>query len=114
MPRPKKKKIDINHDSVVSLLQEIYNECVEQRNTAMRIQNKMIALMKEATDMTLIGPVLKEQQKIIDSAIDKKLQLSKILTMMLQKNNQTDTSVGLLDGDIRDTINQLLDKKVDK
>ena len=63
MPRPKKKKIDINHDSVVSLLQEIYNECVEQRNTAMRIQNKMIALMKEATDMTLIGPVLKEQQK---------------------------------------------------
>ena len=114
MPRPKKKKIDINHDSVVSLLQEIYNECVEQRNTAMRIQNKMIALMKEATDMTLIGPVLKEQQKIIDSAIDKKLQLSKILTMMLQKNNQTDTSVGLLAGDIRDTINQLLDKKVDK
>ena len=114
MPRPKKKKIDINHDSVVSLLQEIYNECVEQRNTAMRIQNKMIALMKEATDMTLIGPVLKEQQKIIDSAIDKKLQLSKILTMMLQKNNQTDTSVGLLDGDIRYTINQLLDKKVDK
>ena len=33
---------------------------------------------------------------------------------MLQKNNQTDTSVGLLDGDIRDTINQLLDKKVDE
>ena len=47
MPRPKKKKIDINHDSVVSLLQEIYNECVEQRNTAMRIQNKMIALMNQ-------------------------------------------------------------------
>ena len=94
MPRPKKKKIDVNHDSVVSLLQEIYNECVEQRNTAMRIQNKMIALMKEATDMTLIGPVLKEQQKIIDSAIDKKLQLSKILSGMLQKNQSSETTVG--------------------
>tara|TARA_R110000751_G_scaffold31960_1_gene80796 strand:- start:1320 stop:1664 length:345 start_codon:yes stop_codon:yes gene_type:complete len=114
MPRPKKKKIEINHDSVVSLLQEIYNECVEQRNTAMRIQNKMIALMKEATDMTLIGPVLKEQQKIIDLAIDKKLQLSKILTTMLQKNQQSDTSVERLDGDLRDTINQLLDKGVDQ
>ena len=114
MPRPKKKKIEINHDSVVSLLQEIYNECVEQRNTAMRIQNKMIALMKEATDMTLIGPVLKEQQKIIDSAIDKKLQLSKILTTMLQKNQQSDTSVERLDEDLRDTINQLLDKGVDQ
>ena len=114
MPRPKKKKIEINHDSVVSLVQEIYNECVEQRNTAMRIQNKMIALMKEATDMTLIGPVLKEQQKIIDLAIDKKLQLSKILTTMLQKNQQSDTSVERLDGDLRDTINQLLDKGVDQ
>ena len=113
MPRPKKKKIDINHDSVVSLLQEIYNECVEQRNTAMRIQNKMIALMKEVTDMTLIGPVLKEQQKIIDSAIDKKLQLSKILSSMLQKNSSSETEI-TLGGDIRDTINQLLDKKVEE
>jgi flagellar biosynthesis/type III secretory pathway ATPase len=114
MPRPKKKKIDINHDSVVSLLQEIYNECVEQRSTAIRIQNKMIAFMKEATDMTLIGPVLKEQQKIIDSAIEKKLQLSKILSTLLYKNNQSDTSIVRLDGDMRDTINQLLDKKVDE
>ena len=114
MPRPKKKKIDINHDSVVSLLQEIYNECVEQRSTALRIQNKMIALMKEATDMTLIGPVLKEQQKIIDSAIDKKLQLSKVLSTMLQKNNSSEGTVSVLDGDIRDTINQLLAKKVDE
>ena len=48
MPRPKKKKIDINHDSVVSLLQEIYNECVEQRNTAIRIQNKMMAFIYRA------------------------------------------------------------------
>ena len=44
-------------------MQEIYNECVEQRTTAIRIQNKMIAFMKEAADMALIGPVLKEQQK---------------------------------------------------
>jgi flagellar biosynthesis/type III secretory pathway ATPase len=114
MPRPKKKKIDINHESVVSLLQEIYNECVEQRNTAIRIQNKMMAFMKEATDMTLIGPVLKEQQKIIDSAIEKKLQLSKIQSTLLQKNTNETTAVGTLDADVRDTINQLLDRKVDE
>jgi len=114
MPRPKKKKIDINHDSVVSLLQEIYNECVEQRNTAIRIQNKMISFMKESTDMTLIGPVLKEQQKIIDSTIEKKLQLSKIQSTMLQKNHQKDTTVGSLDMDLRDTISQLLDKKTEE
>ena len=114
MPRPKKKKIDINHESVVSLLQEIYNECVEQRNTAIRIQNKMMAFMKEATDMTLIGPVLKEQQKIIDSAIEKKLQLSKIQSTLLQKNTNDTTTIGTLDADVRDTINQLLDRNVDE
>ena len=114
MPRPKKKKIDINHESVVSLLQEIYNECVEQRNTAIRIQNKMMAFMKEATDMALIGPVLKEQQKIIDSAIEKKLQLSKIQSALLQKNTNDTTSVTTLDAELRDTINQLIDKTVEE
>jgi hypothetical protein len=113
MPRPKKKKIDINHDSVVSLLQEIYNECVEQRNTAIRIQNKMISYMKESTDMTLIGPLLKEQQKIIDSTIEKKLQLSKIQTTLLQKSSSSDTNITMLDDDIKDTISQLLDKGTD-
>ena len=114
MPRPKKKKIDINSESVVSLLQEIYNECVEQRSTAIRIQNKMMAFMKEAEDMTLIGPVLKEQQKIIDSAIEKKLQLSKIQSALLQKNTTDTTLIGPLDADLRDTINQLIDKTVDE
>ena len=114
MPRPKKKRIDINHESVVSLLQEIYNECVEQRSTAIRIQNKMMAFMKEATDMTLIGPVLKEQQKIIDSAIEKKLQLSKIQSTLLQKNTTDASAIGTLDADIRDTITQLIDRKVDE
>ena len=96
------------------MLQEIYNECVEQRTTAIRIQNKMIAFMKEATDMTLIGPVLKEQQKIIDSAIDKKLQLSKIQSSMLHKNLNADSGVMSLDMDTRDTLNQLLNKGVDE
>ena len=44
-------------------MQEIYNECVEQRNTAIRIQNKMLGFMHEAEDLHLLGPVIKEQQK---------------------------------------------------
>ena len=38
MPRPKKKQIKLEKESVLSLFQEIYNELVEQRNTAIRIQ----------------------------------------------------------------------------
>ena len=108
MPRPKKKKIDINQDSVVSLLQEIYNECVEQRNTAIRIQNKMLGFMKEATDLTLLGPVIKEQQKIIDSSIDKKLQLSKLLSAISQKNLESSQSGVVFDDAIKEQINTLL------
>ena len=64
MGRPKKKEISLNKDSVLSLMQEIYNELVEQRATAVRIQNKMLAMLKDPKDMTVIGPVIKEQQKI--------------------------------------------------
>tara|TARA_R100001591_G_C4300064_1_gene170108 strand:- start:31 stop:372 length:342 start_codon:yes stop_codon:yes gene_type:complete len=111
MPRPKKKNINLSQESALSLLQEIYNETVEQRSTAIRIQNKMMSFMKEAADMTLIGPVLKEQQKIIDSAIEKKLQLSKIQTSLLQKNVSADTPMNLLDDDIKEQLNQMLRDK---
>ena len=113
MPRPKKKKIEVSEESLLSLFQEIYNECVEQRNTALRIQNKMIALLKESSDMVLIGPVLKEQQKIIDLSIDKKLQLSKLLLTIVSKNMEGAQSPHSLGEDIKESINQLLNKSGD-
>ncbi len=63
MGRPKKKEINLSQESILSLLQEIYNELVEQRNTAIRIQNKMLSMMKEPEDMTLIGRSLKNNKK---------------------------------------------------
>jgi hypothetical protein len=72
MPRPKKKEIDTSKSSILSLLQEVYNELVEQRNTALRVQNKMLAFLKDPEDMTLIGPVLEKQQKIINDVVEKK------------------------------------------
>jgi len=108
MPRPKRKEIKLTHDSAVALMQEIYNECVEQRTAAIRIQNKMIGFMKEAADMALIGPVLKEQQKIIDSSIDKKLQLSKLLATIASKNMETSNSGLMIDGDMKEAINELV------
>ena len=58
MSKPKRKEINFTKESILTLMQEIYNELVEQRSTAIRIQNKMISMMKEAEDMTLIGPVI--------------------------------------------------------
>ena len=108
MPRPKRKEIKLTHESAVALMQEIYNECVEQRTTAIRIQNKMIGFMKEAADMALIGPVLKEQQKIIDSSIDKKLQLSKLISAITSKNIEQSGGGLTIDSEIKESIQELV------
>ena len=39
--------------------------------------------------MTVIGPVIKEQQKIINDTIEKKLSLSKIQSSIWEKSNNT-------------------------
>ena len=87
MPRPQKKEINFTKDSILSLMQEIYNELVEQRSTAIRIQNKMLTMMKGPEDMTLIGPVIEKQQKIINDCVEKKLTLSKLQSGMWEKSN---------------------------
>ena len=113
MPRPKRKEIKLTNESALGLMQEIYNECVEQRTTAIRIQNKMIGFMKEAADMSLIGPVLKEQQKIVDSAIEKKLSLSKLMASIMSKTMDS-RNVDGLDGNIREALTEMLASPEDK
>jgi hypothetical protein len=87
MAKPKRKEINFTKDSILTLMQEIYNELVEQRSTAIRIQNKMISMMKEPEDMTVIGPVIEKQQKIINDCVEKKLSLSKLQSGIWEKQN---------------------------
>jgi|TARA_R110000868_G_scaffold142884_1_gene360456 hypothetical protein len=94
MGRPTKKEINLSKESMLSLMQEIYNEVVEQRNTAIRIQNKMLTMMKEPEDMTVIGPVIEKQQKIVNDCIEKKLTLSKLQSSMWEKSNANKDSGG--------------------
>jgi hypothetical protein len=114
MNRARKKEITLNKDSVLSLMQEIYNELVEQRATALRIQNKMLSLLKDPEDMTVIGPVIKEQQKIINDTIEKKLTLSKLQSTIWEKSNSSkEESFTLSDFD-DDMLQNLIKKDVDK
>jgi hypothetical protein len=94
MARPTKKEINLSKESMLSLMQEIYNELVEQRSTAIRIQNKMLTMMKDPEDMTLIGPVIEKQQKIINDCVEKKLTLSKLQSSMWEKTNNNDDGGG--------------------
>lgn len=115
MGRLGKKDISLNKDSVLALMQEIYNELVEQRNTAIRIQNKMLTMMKDPQDMTLIGPVIEKQQKIINDCVDKKLSLSKLQASMWEKSNQSSQeNFSIADIDMDDeVIKSLIEKDTD-
>jgi hypothetical protein len=111
MARPQKKEINLTQESILALMQEIYNELVEQRNTAIRIQNKMLSLMKETEDMTVLGPIIKEQQKIINDCVEKKLSLSKLQSSIWEKNNSSKESFTLSDLNVDDEVIQSLMEK---
>jgi methionine salvage enolase-phosphatase E1 len=114
MPRPQRKEINFTKDSILSLMQEIYNELVEQRQTAIRIQNKMLAMLKEPSDMTTIGPVIEKQQKIVNDCVEKKISLSKLQSSIWEKtNNNKEDSFSLADLD-DDLIQNLIEKDVSK
>jgi len=113
MPRPQKKEINFTKDSILALMQEIYNELVEQRNTAIRIQNKMLTMLKDPEDMTTIGPVIEKQQKIVNDCVEKKLSLSKLQSTIWEKSNTSNESFKLTDLDLDDEmIQNLIEKDV--
>jgi hypothetical protein len=115
MARPQKKQINLTKESMLSLMQEIYNELVEQRNTAIRIQNKMLSMMKEPEDMTLIGPVIEKQQKIINDCLEKKLTLSKLQSSMWDKTNTGNEAFSIADLGMDDeTLQSLINKDLSK
>jgi hypothetical protein len=114
MGRPKKKEIILTKDSVLSLMQEIYNELVEQRATAIRIQNKMLGMLKDAKDMSIIGPVIKEQQKIINDTIEKKLSLSKLQSNIWEKSNSSSDETFNFSEMGDDVLQALLQKDLEK
>ena len=118
MARPTKKEINLSKESMLALMQEIYNELVEQRSTAIRIQNKMLTMMKDPEDMTVIGPVIEKQQKIINDCVEKKLTLSKLQSSMWEKsNNNKDGDGGFSISDLGDDdsiLKSLIEKDIAK
>lgn len=112
MPRPQRKEINFSKDSILALMQEIYNELVEQRQTAIRIQNKMLAMLKDPKDMMTIGPVIEKQQKIVNDCVEKKISLSKLQSSIWEKSNSnSEESFSLADLD-DDLIQNLIEKDI--
>jgi hypothetical protein len=112
--RERKNNITLDVDSALSLMQEIYNDVVENRNTASLIMKKMLSFMKDAEDMSVIGPVIKEQQKILNECTEKKISLVKLQSVMLKQSQSTGAKGGGPMGklELTDEDRELLDKLV--
>lgn len=87
-----RKNITLDVDSALALMQEVYNDVAENKNHASVIMKKMLSFMKDAADMTLIGPVIKDQQKIMNDCVEKKISLVKIQNALLKQTGTGDKS----------------------
>lgn len=121
--RERKNNITLDIDSAMALMQEIYNDVVENRNTASTIMRKMMSFMKDAEDMSVIGPVIKEQQKILNDCTEKKISLVKLQSVLLKQTSGSGTGGGsmgklTLSDEDREILDRLVntdeDKKSDK
>ena len=118
--RNRRKIIELNADSALALMQEIYNDIVEQKNTASLITKKMLTFMKEAEDMSMIGPVIEKQQKILQDCSAKKLDLVKLQAALLKQNGGVGKGEGMghqkleLSADDRKVLENLIKEKDDE
>ena len=84
--KDRNKNISLDVDSALALMQEIYNDITELRNTASIITKKMLSFMKESEDMSIIGPVIKDQQKILNDCTEKKISIVKLQAILLKQS----------------------------
>ena len=71
-------------------------------------------MLKDPQDMTVIGPVIKEQQKIINDTIEKKLTLSKLQSSIWEKASSNDSETFNLSEMDDDVLQALIQKDLDK
>lgn len=90
----KKKKIEVSEDSMRELMQETYNEIVDERSRALSAYKKFSKDIQENSDIALVGKITNDLLKIIDSSIEKKIRLIKIQGDILYKSGKQVESSG--------------------
>jgi isocitrate lyase len=111
--RRKKNQIEYSFDSALALMQEIHMELDENRAQAKILFNKMMSFMKDASDLETLGPIIKDQQKIMNDTVSQKVQLSKLQNMILVKQSQTKGGLSkmTISSSEREMLEQLLDTR---
>lgn len=68
--------------------------------------------MKESEDMSVIGPVIKEQQKILNECTEKKISLVKIQNTLIQKGGDSNNKFAPGKMSLTDEDREMLEKLV--
>jgi mannitol-1-phosphate/altronate dehydrogenase len=94
MARPKKRKVELNSDSFLSIAQQTYNELVEQRSTAIRQinENKKKLEVEDIHDLVNMNKANTDLLKLVDSTIDKKITLIKLMSTLVFKGDKPSES----------------------
>jgi len=115
MARPKKKEVNLSTDSFLGMAQEAYNELVEQRSTAIRQinENKKKVDVDDMHDLVNLNKANTDLLKLVDSTIDKKLSLVKLMSTLVFKgdNNDGKSEAGNLTPEDMDLLRGMFDEK---
>lgn len=87
-----KTQIKVNEESMQKLMQETYNEIVDERNKALILYKRVTKDIDSNSDIALIGKVANDLLKIMDGAVEKKIKLIKLQSDILYKTAKTDSS----------------------
>tara|TARA_R110002110_G_scaffold2253_3_gene10214 strand:+ start:12601 stop:12975 length:375 start_codon:yes stop_codon:yes gene_type:complete len=115
MGRPRKTSIKLQKDSLESLMQEIYNECVSLKNQAIKdiAERKRQAEIEDTADIYQLGKVNNESLKIVDSVIDKKLAIAKLQTNFLGETKVDMSGDAELTDKDKDMLRDMIKKNTD-
>lgn len=93
MGRPRKKQVNLSTDSFLGMAQEAYNELVDQRSTAIRQinENKKKVDIDDMHDLVNLNKANTDLLKLVDSTIDKKLSLVKLMSTLVFKGDNIET-----------------------
>ena len=108
----KKKKINLSEESMRELMQETYNEIVDERNRALTAYKKFSKDINENSDIALVGKVTNDLLKIIDGSIEKKLRLIKIQGDILFKSGKSNEAA--INADISEDDKKWIQEQVKK
>lgn len=87
--RKKKIQIKLSNESFIGLAQETYNQLETQRSTAIGTinENKRIAQVEDIHDLATLSKANTDLLKIVDSTLDKKINILKLMSSIVNKEN---------------------------